>query len=116
MTQEEFKEKLLSALVNEVTPKIERLPHVKNGKVFKVIREINSIRIVDFKAPEFEIFKPHMLLEFRFKVVLDFIYFTGDNININKEQQISVSKEVFGTCNYVTEHEWFKFEYERVRF
>ncbi len=116
MTQEEFQDKMFSALVAEVTPKIERLPHVKCGDIFNVIREINTIKIVQFIAPEFELFKPHMLMEFRFKVELDYVYFTGDKKDLKKAQQVSISKETFGTCHYNTEQEWFKFECERVVF
>jgi hypothetical protein len=116
MTLEEFQEKMLRALAIEVTPTLERLPHVKDGEVFKVIRAINAIKIVDFVAPEFELFKPHMFLEFRFKVALDFVYFIGDKKDNNKQQQISISHETFGSCRYHSEQEWFKFECERVKF
>ena len=116
MTQEEFKARLFNALIAEITPKLERLPHVKDGEVFKVIKQIKSIKIVDFVAPEFEIFTAHMLLDIRFKVALDFIYHTADSKKNNCDQQVSISKESFGTCRYISEQQWFKFEFERVVF
>lgn len=116
MTEDEFKHKMLNALIIEVTPKIERLPHIKDGEVFKVIREIKSIKIVDFVAPEFELFKPHILLDFRFKIALDFVFYVGDMKNGTSAQQVSISNETYGTCRYIAEQEWFAFEYERVVF
>ena len=78
--------------------------------------KLQSIKIVDFVAPEFEIFTAHMLLDIRFKVALDFIYHTADSKKNNCDQQVSISKESFGTCRYISEQQWFKFEFERVVF
>jgi len=78
--------------------------------------KLQSIKIVDFIAPEFEIFTPHMLLDIRFKVALDFIFFTAATKKDNCDQQVSISKESFGTCRYIAEQQWFKFEFERVVF
>ena len=46
MTQEEFKARMFNALIAEITPKLERLPHVKEGEAFKVT---NPVRFVPQK-------------------------------------------------------------------
>jgi hypothetical protein len=46
MTQEEFKVRMFNALIAEITPKLERLPHVKDGEVIKMA---NSVRFVTQK-------------------------------------------------------------------